>query len=201
MIPELPFFMSEADLPIIQRRVQELVDANVRTFCISRLSQSLMFIQHSKVKLYTSEKVYALNDAAIAQLQQAGIKQWILPLENDFPNLISSHNREGIVPLYFHPALFYSRQDVFKERNLHLNHDKQKLIYQHDREMVTVSPEQAVCNFSFYPRLTEKGYRRFLIDLSQVKPDKRNIDNLLQHLEQGKNIEGTKRFNMKQGLW
>jgi putative protease len=200
LIPELPFFVSEADLPDVQIRVKQLLENNIRTFCLSRLSQSIWFLQQSKAKLFTSEKVYCLNDAAIAQVKQAGILQWVLPLENDFPNLISSKNREGIVPLYFHPGLFYSRQDVFN-KEMHLAHDKQKLVYRQDAKMVTVSPEQAVCNFSFYPRLVDKSYRRFLIDLSGVEPDSGFLQNLMQHLEQGKNIEGTKRFNMKQGLW
>ncbi len=201
LIPELPYFISEHALPEVQKQVQKLLQANIKNFCLSRLSQTIWFKEYPKVKLFTSEKVYCLNDAALAQLKQSGISQWILPLENDFPNLLSSGNREGIVPVYFHPALYYSRQDVFAGEELHLSHDKQNLIYHHDKQMVTLTPEQAVCNFSFYPRLLEKGYKRFVIDLTNMKPDKDLLHKLIEHLRQGKNLDGTKRFNMKQGLW
>lgn len=201
LIPELPYFISESVLPKVHEQVQTLLKANIKNFCLSRLSQTQWFKEYPKVRLFSSEKVYCLNDAALIQLQQTGISQWILPLENDFPNLLQSNNREGIVPLYFHPTLFYSRQDVFAKQEMHLNHNKQKLKYQIGDNMVNIVPEQATCNFSFYPRLLEKGYRRFLIDLSEVKPDTDFLSDLMTHLQQGKNLEGTQRFNMKQGLW
>jgi hypothetical protein len=67
--------------------------------------------------------------------------------------------------------------------------------------MVKVLPQQATCNFSFYPRLFDRGYRRFLLDLSLASPDASYFHELLEALFSGKNVAGTNRFNMKQGLW
>lgn len=201
LIPELPYFTPEADLPVLSKRVNELHQAGFTTFCISRLSQSHLFAAQSGVNMITNEQVYCTNDAAIALLKQSRNRKWVLPLENDFPNLVSSENREGIVPLYFHPVLFYSRQSVMNEDSIELTHSKKIHIYHRENGIVKVMPKQATCNFNFYPRLFDRGYRRFLLDFSFTSPDVTYFQALMEALFNGKNIEGTNRFNMKQGLW
>jgi putative protease len=201
LIPELPYFTPEAELITLSRRLKSLIEGGCHSFAISRLSQRNLFKDTKSIQLFSNEQVYALNDAAVLYLQSQAIKNWILPLENDFPNLVSSKNRDGIVPLYFYPNLFFSRQPANVYDDHSLIHGKDRLKYVQDKGMVKVVPSKPICNFSFYTRLWSKGYSRFLIDLSYDDPDQGFMDNLLSHLDESKNLPDTTRFNMKQGLW
>lgn len=197
---ELPFFTAEDELPKLKEQIAEHIQKGFGTFYLSRLSQMDLFNGQKGIVLKTNEQVYALNDAVLSLLKEKGIADWILPLENDYPNLIDSSNRNGIVPLFYHPKLFYSRQTV-KLNNHKLLHGKESLQYQQLQDMVQVTPEKPVCNFNFVPKLSAKGYHKYLIDLSDIKPDKAFLTELIKLYQSNTNLKDTTRFNLKQGLW
>ncbi len=201
IVMELPFFTAEDKIAEIKEKIAVHVNIGQKVFCLSRLSQIELFKGFKDIILYTNEQVYAFNDASLSLLREKGISQWILPLENDYPNLLESSNREGIIPLFFHPKLFYSRQAAVPVQNGKLIRGKDNLLYKQAGDMVKVIPQKAVCNFSFLNKLTDKGYRKFLIDLSEVAPDCALLDDIMQHFSSGTNLQGTTRFNLKQGLW
>ncbi len=107
LIIQLPRFISENDIAFYQKEIKRLFEAGISQFMLSHVSQKLLFDPQSKIRLFTSENVYVLNDAAAAFLQNEHISNWVYPLENDFPNLISGKDHRGIVPLLYYPELFY----------------------------------------------------------------------------------------------
>jgi putative protease len=197
---ELPYFVAEDSLSELKEQITQHIERGHRTFYLSRLSQRELFIGIKDVRLKSTEQVYALNDAVLCLLKEKGITEWILPLENDYPNLLESSNRDGIVPLYYHPPLFYSRQSVLSQDGK-LKHGKDLLLYKQAGGMTKLIPEKAVCNFNFIPKLTAKGYHKFLIDLSEHKPDQDFLAELMSHFLSATNLKDTSRFNLKQGLW
>jgi U32 family peptidase len=107
---ELPRFIPEADLDFYRKELSALVAKGFRRFYLSHLSQQLLLPPGCSISV--NENVYLFNDAAIRQVLSEGIDQFIYPFENDVMNLSRGSNRQGIVPLYFYPYLFYSRMPV-----------------------------------------------------------------------------------------
>ncbi|MDP2113525.1 MAG: U32 family peptidase, partial [Bacteroidota bacterium] len=107
---ELPKFISENNLEFYRNLAERLAASGFNQFFISHLSQKMLLPKGSKVSC--NENVYVLNDAAAKVLGDEQISDYIYPQENDLENLLSMKNRQGIVPLYFYPELFYSRMPV-----------------------------------------------------------------------------------------
>ena len=92
------------------KMANRMVEQGIRNFVISHLSQKLLIPENCRI--ITNENVYVFNNAAVKCIQNEGVDNFIFPFEIDFETLESISNRNGIVPLYFYPELFYSRMPV-----------------------------------------------------------------------------------------
>ena len=194
IIWELPLFIPEADIKLIRSKVEVLYSNGFRSFAISHISQLLLIPKQCSV--ISNENIYALNDVAITQLKSWGLSEFILPLENDIPNLHHYKNRDGIIPIFFTPALFSSRMPV-KERTIKDN--KNSYLIKRKGKLTLTYPTEPVCIFSFLDKIKE--FNSFLIDLStpNVSPDM--INEIFQHFLTKKNLPNSSKFNYKKGLW
>jgi U32 family peptidase len=169
-IIQLPRFIAEKNIAFYQSEIKRLYNAGIRQFMLSHLSQKLLFAEYSKLRLFTSENVYVLNDAAAALLNEEKITNWVYPLEDDFPNLITGKDHRGIVPLLFYPELFFSRMPTAISEDAMIS-DARQNYHKKTRDGITiVLPEHPVSLLQFHKRLVDKGFRRFLIDLSWYNP-------------------------------
>ncbi|NQU87959.1 MAG: U32 family peptidase, partial [Mariniphaga sp.] len=117
---ELPRFISEKSISFYNDLLIKLGKKGIRNCVISHLSQKLMV--PSGFKIISNENVYCFNDAAISQVLSEGINTIVFPYENDFENIVQGSYRNGIVPVYFYPELFYSRMPV-KSTNEFIKND------------------------------------------------------------------------------
>ncbi|MBN2807700.1 MAG: U32 family peptidase, partial [Prolixibacteraceae bacterium] len=196
---ELPRFIPEADLDFYRKELAELVTKGFRRFYLSHLSQQLLLPRGCSISV--NENVYLFNDAAIRQVLSEGIEQFIYPCENDVMNLSRGSNRQGIVPLYFTPYLFYSRmpitankEDAFTDKN---GEQFRKLV----RDGITIIvPAQPVALTQFKSKLDRYGFYRYLIDLCTLEPEAGLPGKLKKKVLNSEKVAHSSLFNFKREL-
>lgn len=196
---ELPRFIPEADLDYYRKELSALVTKGFRRFYLSHLSQQLLLPPACSISI--NENVYLFNDAAIRQVLSEGIDQFIYPFENDVMNLSKGSNRQGIVPMYFSPYLFYSRMPVRanKEEAFTDNNGEQfrKLV----RDGITIIvPAKPVGLTQFKSKLDRYGFHRYLIDLSTLEPEAGLTTKLRKSLLYSEKVEKSSLFNFKREM-
>ncbi|MFW6020368.1 MAG: peptidase U32 family protein [Bacteroidales bacterium] len=196
VIIELPRFIPEEAIGFYHSLVENLYKNGYYRFSLSHLSQKEFF--SDKADLITNENVYTLNDAAVNLLKQEGIQHFITPLENELENLNTMHYKDGIVPVYFHPAVFYSRMPV----NVNdITSDKNEQFHRTSIDGIThIYPAEPVSLTQYADKLRSAGFHRFLIDLSYEKPSGNRLATLIKRLHKSVQVQPSSNFNFVKGL-
>jgi len=202
-IVEFPKFIPENDLRFFRELCLKLSKQGIIDFMLSHISQRLLLPQ--RVRFSTNENIYVQNDAAIQFLKEENTHLYIYPYEYDFQNLVNGKDRNGIVPLYFYPELFHSRMpvNIGKSDSDGYSHfkDKDNSYRKMVRDGVTiVVPELPVSLFQYKDDIHKKGFRRFLIDLSYVKPSQNIFNRLQKKYKYSEAEQPGYGFNFKLGL-
>lgn len=197
---ELPRFIPEKSLGFYTELVQKMVDQGIHSFVISHLSQKLMIPVGCRI--FTSENVYVFNDAAACFLENEGIENFVYPFETDFETLDSMLHKNGIVPMYFFPELFFSRMPVKVENEESFSGDDTKSRYRRFRKngFTVVVPDKAVSILQHKNRLTTKGFSSFLIDVTWETFSKNRLKTLKTRFLRSEQIQPTTSFNFSKGL-
>jgi putative protease len=197
---EFPKFISESHLDFYRELALKLFASGFNHFFVSHLSQKSLLPKDAKVSC--NENVYVLNDASAQFLQEEKISEFVYPLENDLDNLLSMNNKNGIVPLYFYPELFYSRMPV------HLNHENHLFADEANKKfrltvkdgITLVYPTIPVALFHYRKQLEQKGFNRFLIDYSGEIMTANVVKRILKKYIDGESVNPSSNFNFKLGL-
>ncbi|MFP4041233.1 MAG: peptidase U32 family protein [Bacteroidales bacterium] len=194
---ELPKFIPESKVNFYKSLFQQYRKQGYRNFMISHLSQKLIIPEDSNIS--TNENVYAFNDAAIQHLRDEKIKLFCYPLENDLNNFKALNNRKGIVPVYFHPELFYSRMPVKSGQSI-INDENSSLRKIIKNGLTIIIPDNPVSFTQYKDKLRKMGYGRFLIDVRHEKPSDKRLNTILNRLNYSEQIQPSSNFNMKRTL-
>jgi putative protease len=198
---ELPSFIPEKEVSYYQNLTHNLLKQDFNQFMLGHLSQRVIIPTNALCS--TNENVYTFNDAAIMFLNEQNIKNYIYPFENDFENLDQLKQRDGIVPVYFYPRLFYSRMPV----NIDTQGDKDFIDDRGENfrrfvrnGMTIVVPGEPVSLLQYKSKLTSKGFRNFLIDLSFEKPSGNILQKLIKRLKHSEQVQPSTNFNFVREL-
>ena len=200
IIFQLPDFIPEQQISYYSKMIKELQQLDYNSFMISHISQLKLFYKRKSARLYASESVYTLNDAAAQFLKAKQLISWVYPLENDIDNLYSQHNLNGIVPLFFIPRLFYSRMPVNIKANNRIADNTQEYTVLKKDGMTHVIPQIPVSLLHYHNKLKKKGYGRYLIDLSYVAVSKNKLNRLINKFKFSEVEQPGTIFNFKEGL-
>jgi putative protease len=197
---ELPKFISEKHLDFYRQLALKLFSAGFNHFFISHLSQKMILPQGARVSC--NENVYVLNDASARFLHDEKIAEFIYPLENDMDNLLSMNNKQGIVPLYFYPELFYSRMPVKKsqESSFFADETNKKFRISVKDGITIVHPSIPVALFHYRTLLEKNGFNRFLIDYSGEIMTANVVKRILKKFLDSEAVQPSSNFNFKLGL-
>ncbi|HCE57959.1 MAG TPA: hypothetical protein DER09_09095 [Prolixibacteraceae bacterium] len=200
VIVELPRFIAEKSLGFYTELVERMVQHGIRSFVISHLSQKLMIPDGCRI--FASENVYVFNDAAAHFLAIEGVENFVYPFESDFETLESMSHKNGIVPMYFFPELFFSRMPVQMESEESFAGDDTKSRYRRFRKngATVIVPDKAVSILQHKNRLTAKGFSSFLIDVTWDTLSKNRLKTLKQRFLKSEQIQPTTSFNFTKGL-
>ncbi len=194
IVIELPKFIPEGKLSRYKNMCQDFFHQGIRRFSISHLSQKEMLPKKSWV--LANENIYSFSDVSIISLKRNGINDYIRPVENDYPNLIAGNDRYGIIPMYFHPHLFVSRMPVKTGESFHENNGKNYLHHVVDG-ITYIIPEEPVSLTQYKNKLENKGFKRYLIDLSFTKVSSNRFKTIVKRLKQSEQIQPSGNFNFK----
>jgi len=197
---ELPKFISENQLDFYRNLASKLFASGLNHFFISHLSQKLLLPSGAKVSC--NENVYVLNDATAKLLHEEKINEFCYPLENDLDNLLSMTNKQGIVPLYFYPELFYSRMPVKinQENSLFADETNKKFRASVKDGITIVHPSIPVALFHYRKQLEKSGFNRFLIDYSGELMTANVVKRILKKFLDSEAVQPSTNFNFKLGL-
>jgi U32 family peptidase len=197
---ELPKFISEKHLDFYRNLAERFFASGFNHFFISQLSQKMLLPSGAKVS--SNENVYVLNDASAHLLHDEKIAEFTYPLENDLDNLLSMSNKQGIVPLYFYPELFYSRMPVKinQESNLFADEANKKFRISVKDGITIVHPSIPVALFHYRLQLEKSGFNRFLIDYSGELMTANVVKRILKKFLDSEAVQPSTNFNFKLGL-
>ncbi len=197
---ELPKFISEKHLDFYRQLALKLSSSGFNHFFISHLSQKILLPQG--VRISCNENVYVLNDAAARMLYDEKIAEFTYPLENDLDNLLSMSNKQGIVPLYFYPELFYSRMPakIDQENHLFADETNKKFRVSVKDGITIVHPSIPVALFHYRTQLEKSGFNRFLIDYSGEIMTANVVKRILKKFLDSEAVQPSSNFNFKLGL-
>ena len=198
---ELPSFIPEKEVSYYQTLANDILKHGFNQFMLGHLSQKVIIPANALCS--TNENVYTFNDAAIMFLKEQSIKNYIYPMENDFENLDQHKQRDGIVPLYFYPRLFYSRMPVSLDDSAgnDFRDDRGENFRRFVLNGITiVVPDVPVSLLQYKSKLTSKGFRNFLIDLSFEKPSGNILQKLIKRLKHSEQVQPSTNFNFVKGL-
>ena len=170
-------------------------------FMISQLSQMDLLPEEATVSV--NENVYSFNDAAVSLYDQLGLRYWTYPLENDMENLTYGTDRDGIVPVFFHPELFYSRVPVKinNEDDNYFEDDMGNAYHKSVKDGINIIwPETPVSLTQYVPDLKKEGFHNFMIDLSKIKPSQNRFNTLLKRVLKGEQMQPSSNFNFGREL-
>jgi len=197
IVPELPKFIPENHLEYYRDLCQSAFKSGLQAIGINHLSQRLLC--HPKSKLIACENLYTLNDTSIMELRNQGVGTWIRPQENDFLNLEKGNDRDGIIPIYYHPHLFFSRMPA-KPCDWYSDPCGETIFHKKKDGLTTIIPEHPVSLTQYRSKLSKKGFSRFLIDLSFTKPSSNRLNTIQKRINQSEQIQPSSNFNFKMGL-
>ncbi len=197
---EIPGFISELHLDQMHQNIKWLIRKGLKNFVVSHLSQLDLFPKG--INVITNERVYTYNDAAIRGIKSLGISQIIYPVENDYENLKKGTSRDGIIPMYANPELFFARmpvkvydnEDEFKD-----NTDKEFKRYVRNG-MTSVYSKTPVALLQYSKTLMKDGFFRFLFDLRTESPSKHLPVKLFKKFKASEQLQPSTTFNFKRGL-
>lgn len=197
---ELPRFIAEDQLAFYRKLAANLFEWGFRRFFVSHLSQKLILPAGAQVS--ATENVYVFNDAAASLMADEKLQDFCYPYENDLENLLQMRNRNGLVPLYFYPELFFSRMPVnLPSGQLRLRDENNKAFRRIVRNgMTVVIPEMPVSLTQYKKQLQEAGFHKFLVDFSYDIPTGNVIKKVITRVQSGEQIHPSTTFNFKKGL-
>lgn len=196
---ELPKFISEKHLHFYQNLAARAFSAGFNHFFISHLSQKLLLPQSATASC--NENVYVLNDAAVRMMKEEKIVHFTYPMENDLENLLSMTNKQGIVPIYFNPQLFYSRMPVDVNKNGVFADETNKKYRVVVKDGITIVYPSIPVSLTHYRKQLEKnGFTRFLIDYSGEIMTANVVKRILKKFLDSEAVQPSTNFNFKLGL-
>ena len=192
---ELPKYISELRIDAWRNAISHLCSAGYMRFVLSNISQ-LPLVPKTCI-VATNENVYLMNDVSVNFIKSEGVRYYTYPSESDYPNLISGRDRGGIIPIYFHPDLFYSRQPISEtEFSDDAKHKYDCVNKQGFTIVIDKNPVSWTQNVS---KFSNKGFCRFLIDISYDNNLVR-LSEILHAVRNSVKIPSSTDFNMKKGL-
>ncbi|WP_297086369.1 peptidase U32 family protein [uncultured Draconibacterium sp.] len=197
---ELPKFIQQDAIQFYRELIARMVKSGIRSFVISHLSQKELI--PPKCKIVCNENVYVFNDAAATFLKNEGVALFSYPQEIDFETMFSLTHKDGIVPVYFYPELFYSRMPVQIDGTEEELVDDMKIKLKRFRRngITSIVPRIPVSISQSKNKLTKNGFYRYLIDLSYEPVSKHRAKTIKSRVLRSEQIQPSNTFNFNKGL-
>jgi U32 family peptidase len=203
---DLPSVVFDQDWPNLQGLVDAAMQSGFSHFRLNNPAHLQLFRPGVNVHLTAGPWLYTLNSQAISGMQDLGISDCCLSIEDDRENigkLQEKNGNERLVLTIFSPVeLFSSRVPVPAQRKkVTLENDRGELLSLEDNRGLTITSAQRP--FSLMGRirqLRKMGCRSFGIDLRGVGFLTGEGQEIRQAFYEDRMLPGTTLFNFERGL-
>ena len=158
--------------------------------------------------MIAGQYLYTFNKWAVSLLENQNIMAVIPPAENSESNLCETFETENersrvLLSVFAYPVLFRMRFKLPKDYDFTYFSDKEKMGFKVNStaDGSFVMPEAPFSLLDKMDSLKTKGWKRQLIDFSKTKVTKGEIRGLLNLLQSHGYLEGSSRFNWKDGFY
>ena len=151
--------------------------------------------------------LYAFNPWAAAFVADEGANFLVPPYEigkQDFQRVAESLPAQAFMPIVFaYPSLFRIRADLASRYDFKTFSDRDGSSYElhSGGDYSFVTPETAFSIVDRIPFLRKEGVSRFILDFSGIELQKSTYRQVMKAAVEGRVLEGTSRFNWKDGFW
>lgn len=192
--------------PLLAEQISQLVEMGCTTFVANNLAQ-LSILRQKGAKAIAGPYLYSFNKWAVSWLENQGLGAFVSPYENSKKNLEAVFEKKlrdrVLIPLYAYPALFRMRFKLPKEYDFTYFMDKEETNFKVNStaDGSFVMPEAPFSILDKRDSLLGEGFKRFLVDFSKTRITKQEIKAVQLSLSRKAPLEGTSRFNWKEGFY
>ncbi|MDR1941774.1 MAG: U32 family peptidase [Endomicrobium sp.] len=202
---ELPSYIEEADLPLYERAIKDLLKNAENKFILNNIGH-FRFFKDAKAKLYAGPFLYALNSFAADFLIKNKIINFTFSHEDDIKNISeiakTGLSSKSVFYLCGFPPLAVSKMTPHKDlqNGALLKSQKDSFNAVIKGKTAHIIAQHPVMLFNKMPKLKNLGIRKYIIDLSFIKPSP-NYLNLMLDAWRGKQlISNEYEFNFERKL-
>ena len=151
--------------------------------------------------------LYSFNPWAAALVSDEGASYIVPPYEigkQDFQRVAESVAIQTFMPIVFsYPPLFRIRADLAARYDFREFADRDGSAYElhSGGDYSIVTPQVAFSLVDRIPFLRKEGVGRFILDFSGIELQKATYRQVMKAAVEGRVLEGTSRFNWKDGFW
>lgn len=202
----LPAFCSAAIEEQLSSELDSLIENGYKNFVVNNIAEIAM-LKQKNVFITAGSYLYTFNRWAVSWLENQNIGSFIMPYENSRRNLeatFEANVRQRIlVPVFSYPALFRMRFKLPESYGFTYFSDKEgtefKVASSEDGSVVV--PELPFSILDKTEFLAQSGFKRFLVDFSNIQVSKNQIKSISNSLYKKQLLPETSRFNWKDGFY
>ena len=199
-----PYFPQERSVDFV-KEIPCLIEKGFTTFILNNPGD-FSFFRSADALLIGGPYLYTFNRFAAIFVHGMGATAVVSPLENNRQNLEKTFDADSraavFVTVFAFPPLFRIRADLSVLYPWRKFSDRQgeefSLV---SEEGSVVIPEKPFSIIDKIPFLKEAGFRRFIIDFSNVNVKKKTYKEVIGAAKSGMPLECVNRFNWKDGFW
>jgi putative protease len=203
---DLPLAIFDADWPVFQAEINQLIESGFRHFRLQNISQMLLFDGCEGLSLESGYRLFTTNSQAACAWRDLGLAAATLYVEDDRDNMTAVLNRETGLPLtvtaYANLPMMISRIPLRGVKPEHpLVSDRDEAYRADSRTGLTVlRPEQDFSLIGHLGELQQKGCNRFVVDLAHLGAASAEGRRVLTAFEQDVTLPGRSSFNYLQEM-
>ncbi len=206
MVWDLPSIVFDQDWSDLEKLVDVAIQSGFSHFRLNNPAHLQLFKPGTPVHLIAGPWLYSLNSQTINAMQDLGIADCSLSLEDDRGNMGALLNNAGngkrIVPMYSPVELFSSRvPPPAQSKKITLENDRGELLFLEESHGLTITSARKP--FSLMGRvrqLRKMGCSSFCMDLRGVGFLTGEGQEILQAFYEDRIVPGTTLFNFERGL-
>jgi putative protease len=201
----LPPFFAEGDAAVYEDALPELVAAGYSRYMADNLAH-IQLLKNASAAFICGPFLYTFNRYAVSFLAGHGARFFVTPLENNRQNLertFEQDERGGIfVTVFAYPPLFtVCDLDGFYGFGEFQDSRGERFRLVNGGETSLVVPETAFSIVDKIRFLRSSGFKRFIVDFSGPPLRKRDYKAVMKAADLCSPVEGTSRFNWKNGFF
>ncbi|MCR5763839.1 MAG: U32 family peptidase [Treponema sp.] len=201
-------FVAEGTFGELKDTLSVLLEHGYKNFVVNNLAQIEMLRNEKDVHLVAGPYLYTFNRWAVSFLENQNIMAVQMPFENSEKNLSETfespveHSRV-LIPVFAYPTLFRMRFKLPKDYDFTFFSDKEGMSFKVNStsDGSFVMPEAPFSIIEKMESLKSKGWKRLLIDFSKTKTSKSDLKDLMTLINKRMHIEGSSKFNWKDGFY